>query len=179
MKNCSRCSTEKPQTAFRRCARRADGRQAWCSECQNAYARERLQNNTEAAAANRRRSREWGRANPVRVRARVNAWLEENPNHTAVYQSRHRAAAFGVASTLTTDEWTQVLADFAGRCAYCQSSGEEIDHVYPMVLGGGNCRQNVVPACAFCNNSKHNKPLGEWVPRDAHPRLGIVLGVMT
>lgn len=49
------------------------------------------------------------------------------------------------------------------KCVYC-GMGEDIviDHVVPVILGGGNNVENLVAACSTCNSSKGAKPLEEW-----------------
>lgn len=70
-----------------------------------------------------------------------------------------------MTSTLTLDQWLSVVARLNGKCAYCGDPFETIDHVTPMASGGENSAANVLPACAFCNNSKHNTPFAEWEPQ--------------
>lgn len=52
-------------------------------------------------------------------------------------------------------------------CAYCDASFTrmvvaEIDHVVPLAKGGPHEWGNLAPACAACNRSKSDTPLGTW-----------------
>ena len=54
-----------------------------------------------------------------------------------------------------------------GGCAYCQSTGVELqrDCIQPISRGGRYTLQNVVPACASCNASKNNSEVTTWLRR--------------
>lgn len=47
------------------------------------------------------------------------------------------------------------------RCAYCDKKATTIDHVIPISRGGKNVWENLVAACAKCNNHKADKLLSE------------------
>ena len=72
-------------------------------------------------------------------------------------------------NTLTSKQWLVMLNESGGKCHYC---GEQVgidalvpDHVIPMVKGGANSIDNIVPSCRFCNASKHdrNKPMTQSI----------------
>ena len=48
-----------------------------------------------------------------------------------------------------------------GRCQYCGSSAESIDHVVPRSRGGEHVWPNVVACCRRCNTAKANRLLSE------------------
>ncbi len=53
---------------------------------------------------------------------------------------------------------TRVLARDGHRCVYCGSPDKlTMDHVLPMVRGGGFCFDNLVTACKSCNNLRGGK----------------------
>lgn len=60
----------------------------------------------------------------------------------------------------------RIHAKFGGRCAYCgqpiEIKGMQVDHVLPRFKGGGNEDENLMPACASCNNWKHSFTLEEF-----------------
>lgn len=73
-----------------------------------------------------------------------------------VYQHNLRALRGGRPATLTIAQWRQTLADFGGRCAYCQTqSWRDIEHFIPLHIGGGTTATNCVPACLLCNARKY------------------------
>jgi len=52
---------------------------------------------------------------------------------------------------------TPVKVRFGG-CYLCGvAKGETADHVIPRALGGGELRDNLLPACAPCNNQKGDR----------------------
>lgn len=63
--------------------------------------------------------------------------------------------------------WKRRLS--CGRCYYCQrlvAPGKlTMDHVVPMSRGGRSVKNNVVPACKYCNSMKKQLLPMEW---DAH-----------
>lgn len=55
-------------------------------------------------------------------------------------------------------DWDRLVKRYNSRCAYCGEKCEPtVDHVIPVSRGGAHSIGNVVPACLFCNLSKHNK----------------------
>lgn len=71
--------------------------------------------------------------------------------------------------SFTVDEWIALCAEFNNRCAYCGSEVPFIealsaDHVVPIVDGGRNDINNIVPACMYCNLTKNRKTLTDWYP---------------
>jgi 5-methylcytosine-specific restriction endonuclease McrA len=57
----------------------------------------------------------------------------------------------------------KVFAKTDGTCWYCEARfaddyhPPEIDHVYPISLGGTNEIDNLVPCCYLCNTRKGNR----------------------
>lgn len=52
-----------------------------------------------------------------------------------------------------------------GVCRYCGDEPEtpHIDHIVPVVRGGGNDEDNLCVACPSCNLSKGSKLPGDWL----------------
>jgi 5-methylcytosine-specific restriction endonuclease McrA len=48
-----------------------------------------------------------------------------------------------------------------GKCQYCDSPADSIDHVVPRSRGGGHRWDNVVAACSACNSRKRDRYLDE------------------
>ena len=67
---------------------------------------------------------------------------------------------------LTAEQWAELLAAWEG-CAYCRAGGLPLqrDCVQPISRGGRYTLENVVPACASCNASKHNNEVTGWLRR--------------
>lgn len=47
-------------------------------------------------------------------------------------------------------------------CSYCFNLADTIDHIVPLVRGGTNFENNLIPCCRACNSSKANKLISEW-----------------
>lgn len=54
-----------------------------------------------------------------------------------------------------------IFARDSGRCQYCMSLAESIDHVIPRSRGGEHIWPNVVACCRRCNTLKANRLLSE------------------
>lgn len=86
------------------------------------------------------------------------ACLNANGSH------RRRIAERGAAGSHTGSEWLEKLNEYAGRCAYCgivletpsktNPRSRTKDHVVPLVHGGTDYIDNIVPACLRCNGRK-------------------------
>ncbi len=119
----------------------------------SAYERQRYYADLESTRAGRRESgRRWRAAHPETVRA-------------ATHRRRARMRD-GVSPGVTVDEWSEIVAAFDGKCAYCRRARKLTrDHVVPISKGGRDEPSNVVPACFSCNASKGAKPLAEFLQR--------------
>lgn len=70
----------------------------------------------------------------------------------------------------------EILTRDHHRCAYCGEYGSTIDHIFPKSRGGGNTFQNLITACAGCNEQKMDRTPEEagmsilFPPLDMDPR---------
>lgn len=89
-----------------------------------------------------------------------------SPATRARYARRRQRRLARVDNDLTTDQWHEIL-DAWGECAYCRATGPALqrDCVQPVSRGGRYTVENVVPACASCNASKHNSEVTGWMRR--------------
>lgn len=57
-------------------------------------------------------------------------------------------------------------------CTYCNKTNcnLEIDHIYPVILGGSGDIQNLTMACNLCNTSKGMFTISEWLLRIENKR---------
>lgn len=79
--------------------------------------------------------------------------------------AKKKAKALGWDGKHHTAADVRALAvDQHGLCAYCgQPMGlYHVDHVVPLIRGGGNDAANLALACPSCNISKKDKGLLEW-----------------
>lgn len=69
-------------------------------------------------------------------------------------------------SDVRDDPWqimrARVFATKGCQCAYCGRPASHVDHVLPRAKGGTDAIDNLVPACARCNNAKGTKTVEEW-----------------
>jgi HNH endonuclease len=67
------------------------------------------------------------------------------------------AKRVGLPATLTLPEWVETLNHFVWRCACCTRNPYEIlEHIQPIIAGGGTTLDNCVPACPSCNTLKRD-----------------------
>lgn len=84
----------------------------------------------------------------------------------ARYAKRRMRRLSRVDNDLTAPQWADLLRAWGG-CAYCRAEGPALqrDCVMPVSRGGRYTQENVVPACASCNASKHNSEVTGWLRR--------------
>ena len=155
-KMCFGCGLIKSRLDFGSHASRRDGLTIACRDCTNARHAER-----RAKYPNERRAIEARYASKY-----PDAQREKN-------QTRRARVKRAPSVDLTPAKWQEVLAEFGGRCAYCnvESTGLTQDHVVPLARGGSHTRDNMVPACRSCNARKSDSLLAEWLgfaERDAN-----------
>lgn len=90
-----------------------------------------------------------------------------SPSTRARYAKRRRRRVALADNDLSTTEWADLVAAWGGACAYCgaPSTALQRDCVLPISRGGRYTLDNVVPACASCNASKHNDEVTGWLRR--------------
>jgi hypothetical protein len=106
--------------------------------------------------------RRWRAKHLDRSRANSRRWQAAHRESARVTKSRRRARKRLAPNTLTSSEWTRILAAHKGRCHYCGAPAEHMEHILPLARGGGTTFENVVPACAPCNLSKNSRH--DWPP---------------
>lgn len=175
MRRCTNCSETKPLDGFAINRLGRHGRQAECKACLSAKARTKYGLNRGAEIA---KSSRWNRLNAVKVAANMRKCRERNPEHFRDYargwrernpdkvregdraKHRNRRAAAG---KVTAEEWREILAAAAGRCAYCARERPlTMDHIIPLCRGGTHDVGNIAAVCLPCNASKGAKDLDVW-----------------
>lgn len=91
-------------------------------------------------------------------------WRANNGDTIAKHNFFHNSKRRGVIasdSMLTWEQWTDVLSEFNGACAYCLRTDRPmtVDHMIPLSRGGAHDRANAVPACKPCNSRKHDRSI--------------------
>ncbi|MBA1335850.1 MAG: hypothetical protein HPY66_1668 [Firmicutes bacterium] len=89
-----------------------------------------------------------------------------------VLSEKRRNMEAGLKNYFTADDWATCKNSFINKrgqnvCAYCGIASEllTMDHVIPVISGGGLIRSNIVPACKSCNCSKRENDFSEWYPK--------------
>ena len=118
--------------------------------------------------AYKQRATTWQRAHPDRVKEILQKTNQRPERKEACRQasllrsSRVRQAPGG---GITWAEWQLIIESVDYRCVYCWERPEQLDmeHVIPISRGGAHAPENIVPACGFCNSSKRNQLVEEWL----------------
>lgn len=129
------------------------------------YQREHLAERRQWARENRRRASE-------RYRAYWKSWAEANQEvlgfAARTRRSRKRNNGGGPWIGVSLRDWQRLVRRYRGCCAYCGvlASPVSMDHVIPLVKGGRHSIGNVLPACSYCNSTKHAMLLSVWRHRN-------------
>jgi len=87
--------------------------------------------------------------------------LTVNGRVTKAKTRAKRRAAKKIETTLTTEEWQEILKAHKSKCYWCKKrlKPDEItmDHVIPLSKGGHHSKENLVLACLSCNSTKYNR----------------------
>lgn len=132
-------------------------------------------------------TRSWRRNNPDKIKAYSKYYYDANrENQIAksrnIYRQKHnhyiilgkkagakkRSAMVQAEGSFTAADILELREMQCDLCAYCgiRLHGEyHIDHIIPLSRGGSNWPDNLALTCAYCNLSKRNKLLSEWVCR--------------
>jgi 5-methylcytosine-specific restriction endonuclease McrA len=171
---CTKCGQRKERHDFYACSKSKSGIRPRCKACMREYevqnadriaaykAEYRLKNAAELA----RKTREWVRANPERVRLknknktelqraadkeRIRRWKMENPDRWRALRRKHKWLRSGADAE--SAEYAEIVR--ADPCSYCGGVGGTVDHIVPLDQGGRHHWSNFTGACAWCNKSKH------------------------
>jgi len=77
---------------------------------------------------------------------------------TVVRLTRYVRVPYRAAVPLTR---RAVFARDGGRCVYCNSPANSLDHVVPKSRGGQHSWDNVVSACGRCNHAKADRAIAD------------------
>lgn len=194
-KTCTKCSITKPIDQFYRQKRGLYGRKSTCKDCCRLY-KQSPEYKTRAAEyyySEKGQVAQHRYAASEKRKASHKAWIERNKdkvrtlNRLSVskYQQteqgklnlrKHcqvrRARKANLPAAYSENDWQKTLGDFNHRCAYCGSNSLlQQDHFIPLSAGGSYTINNIVPACKFCNTSKHDKMPEQWLPADVFVKV--------
>ncbi|MBJ9983593.1 HNH endonuclease [Bacillus sp. S70] len=77
---------------------------------------------------------------------------------------KRRSRKKSLPSRYTTKEWCECINFFKSSCCYCGTVLENPtqEHFIPISKGGEYTKDNILPACSFCNTSKNDTDFLEW-----------------
>ena len=94
----------------------------------------------------------------------------------ARYARRRQRRLARVDNDLTAPQWDDLLGAWGGGAHWgAAGPGLQRDCVMPISRGGRYTVENVVPACASCNASKHNSEVTGWLRRKKLDERGFLL----
>ena len=157
-------------------------------ERQRVYAREWMRQHPEKAREamrrwrdahrelSRERNREYKRAlyasDPESEKGRIAAYYAAHPEALRAKDHRYRARRREAEGHFTAAEWLELLNKFGGACGYCGGPGPlQADHRVPLSRGGTNFIENIIPACARCNQRKGGETEVEFRDRLAREQI--------
>lgn len=177
MKTCTKCKITKEYAAFSKNKNRPDGYGEWCKSCRKCWAdknKERLSqkakdnyiNNKDKFAA---KSKKYYENNKEKVKNNVRQWESKNwdrtlDNHRRKNRNR-RAKKKRQLGIVPKDCWEILINLFGQQCLRCGSTERlELDHIYPISLGGLHDMSNLQILCKSCNCWKSNRHIIDYRP---------------
>lgn len=118
----------------------------------------------------RTKQREYREKNAASYRpmavARTRDWRRRHPEEKTAQWHRRRERLAAGGPHFTGEEWRRLKEQHAQCCAYCGTRAKLTpDHRIPLVRGGSNAIENILPACARCNSRKGGKTEDEFRER--------------
>lgn len=114
----------------------------------------------------RQRAAAYREAHREQIRAGVRDWFKRHPHAATLGSTKYRMRRSAVENTLTPAQIEETLEYFGYRCGYClvdlltlPESQRTLDHITPIVRGGSNTQDNVIPCCKSCNSRKGSRPV--------------------
>lgn len=152
-KVCKRCLEEKSAKEFSPSPLGKDGLLNKCKTCRRIQTRELARKRRKDPLnymVELKRSREYKKNNPEKMRAYQRKWSEKHPGYFRSRMYRLKKGDF------TKRGWDILIEYYGEKCAYCGKDAEvlEIEHIIPLSKGGENTFSNVVPSCVQCNRKK-------------------------
>ena len=101
------------------------------------------------------RTRRWERENPERHKQYKN-----DPDRRRSQNHKRRSRIVSSETKWSKDDIAELKKRQRGHCYWCRKKLDdkyEIDHVWPLVKGGSNGKENIVISCKPCNRKKGAK----------------------
>jgi len=183
-KVCLKCGESKPISMFHKSSDRYDGHREVCKECICKYPighAEQLRE--EILKSGKKECTKCKQTKPLSQfykrkdgklgytplckscwSSKYADYYEKNYEKIIEIGQRRLAAERGLKSDFTKDDWFQCLNAFDYTCAYCGKHSKKLqqEHFIPVNKLGTYTKDNIIPACPRCNQSKSNKNFIEW-----------------
>lgn len=102
--------------------------------------------------------------NAEKIKAYVSKWRSENPEKKAHAENHRRARKANNGGSHTLDELIEKFSRLGNVCYYCGKAGKlSVDHDVPLVRGGTDDIDNILPACRSCNSKKSALTADEYL----------------
>ena len=103
-------------------------------------------------------------SHPDRQRDQLRTWRQANPERARMHTNARRALILNAPGSYTDVEWRALVEFWSGTCSYCGMSSHQLepDHRVPLVRGGSNDIENIIPACRSCNAGKNTRTEQEY-----------------
>jgi len=116
---------------------------------------------------NRERYLEYNERNKYHISMRRKKWVEKNRLHVNTKNRNRHALKMNAHGTHTLKELIEVCDMCNWQCVYCHKKLNKktvtADHVVPLIVGGANSIDNILPSCSHCNISKNAKSFLEYL----------------
>lgn len=119
--------------------------------------------------------KKWCNCNKEKIAECNKKWRKANPEKGRMYVQRRRSRKSSLPSSLTLEQWDSIKSYFNNSCAYCGIAEEKClretsqhlhqEHFIPLSKGGKYTYNNIIPACKYCNCSKHDENFFSWYPK--------------
>lgn len=183
-KKCYKCGEIKPLDDFQKCEKTPRGIQNICRVCKNERGRteENKAKNREHYQENIEHIREIDRLRYYRdkeKRTELNNKCRKARGRCEEVNKR-RAKIKNLAYEFTKGDWSKCLDHFNELCCYCGGTGIlQQEHFIPLTKGGNYTKDNILPACNKCNNSKNNRNFEAWYPKQLFYDIGREIKILS
>jgi 5-methylcytosine-specific restriction endonuclease McrA len=106
--------------------------------------------------------KQWRESNRQRLNQRSAEWRRANRDKVAANENLRRSVK---PDRATFVDFQARKKQSLGFCIYCGKVTDKLqmDHIVPVVSGGGSSLENLIPACSKCNQSKGSKDVADWL----------------